>query len=171
MYPFKWPLCKKMFSVGFSRCYIARGEGNNLQIYKPPERCIKKRYDKPSGYGCPSKKCEQREQWSNDLAALRTLGKHSDIQSENVSFEMLWLSPQTTIHMCFLYCFSGLSAFLSGCPVINIHSCHQDRRLSWVGPMEYHPHTEFHHTKVLTYLTHDNVRFINISGMGLDGSG
>jgi hypothetical protein len=148
-------------------CYIARGQREqNLQRYKPPEICIKKRYDKPSGYGCPSNKCEQGEQWSNDLAALRALGKHSDIQSENTSFEMLWLSPLTWIHIAI----AEVCVYFT-VSVINIHSCHQDMRLSWVGPMEYHPHTGFHYSKVLTYLSHDYVSFINISCLDLDGIG
>jgi len=37
--------------------------------------------------------------------------------------------------------------------------------------MEYHPHTGFHYSKLLTYPSHDYVIFINISGMDLDGSG
>ena len=97
--------------------------------------------------------------------------------SENTSFEVLWLSPLTRIHVTIadsyvlpLLFLKSLS-ILSGCPVINIHSCHQDRRLSWVGPMEYHPHTGFHYSKVLSCMFHDYVSFINISGMYLDGSG
>jgi len=29
--------------------------------------------------------------------------------------------------------------------------------------MEYHPHTGFHYSKLLTYLSHEYVSFINIS--------
>jgi len=65
---------------------------------------------------------------------------------------------------------SSLS-ILSGCPVINIHSCFQYRKLSWVGPMEYRPHSGFHYYKLLIYLCHDYGSFINISGMDLDESG
>jgi hypothetical protein len=59
---------------------------------------------------------------------------------------------------------------LSGCPVINICSCHQDRKLSWVGPMECHAHAGFHYSKLLAYLCHDYSGFSNISGLDLGGS-
>ena len=103
--------------------------------------------------------------------------KHSDIQSENTRFIMLWLSPLTRINIDIadssllpLLFLKSLS-ILSGYPAINVCNCHQDRSLSRVGPMRYHPHTGFHYSKVLTYLSHDYVIFINISGMDLDGSG
>ena len=60
---------------------------------------------------------------------------------------------------------------LSGCPVINICSCHKDRKLSWVGTMEYHAHAEFHYSNLLTYLCHGYSSFSNISGMDFGGSG
>jgi len=37
--------------------------------------------------------------------------------------------------------------------------------------MEYHAHTEFHYSELLTYLSYDYVSFINISAMHLGGSG
>jgi len=36
--------------------------------------------------------------------------------------------------------------------------------------MEYHPHTGFHYSILLTYLLYDYSSFINISGMDLDVS-
>ena len=62
-------------------CYTARGEREeDLQRYKPPESCIKKWYDKPSGYGCCSKKCEQGNNETMTLLYLVPCLKHSDIQ-------------------------------------------------------------------------------------------
>ena len=43
-------------------------------------------------------------------------------------------------------------SILSGCPVINIRSCHEDTYLSWIGPIAYHPHTRFHYSKLCNYL-------------------
>jgi hypothetical protein len=45
--------------------------------------------------GC--KKCGLGEQWSSDFAVSCTLAKHSDIQSENTSFEVLLFTPLTWI--------------------------------------------------------------------------
>ena len=107
-------------AVLFSVCwYKARGgREQELWGYWLPEGCIKQCCDKPSGYGCLSKKCKQGEQWSSDLAVSHTLAKLSDIQSENTRLEMLWFTPLTVspvtqqLGLCFLYCFSGLSALL-----------------------------------------------------------
>jgi hypothetical protein len=108
-----------------------------LWRYRPPEGCIKQRYDKHSGYGCLSKKCEQGEQWNSDLAVSPTLAKLSDIHSENAGFEMYWLSPLTTIPIDIAdssvlpLLFLNSLCSLSGCPIINIHSCYQYKKLSW----------------------------------------
>jgi len=51
------------------------------------------------------------------------------------------------LHLLFL---SSVS-ILSGCPVINIRSCHEGM-LSWIGPTTYHPHTRFQYSKLQTYL-------------------
>jgi hypothetical protein len=95
------------------------------------------------------------------------LAKHSDIRNANTRFKALWLSPLTRIQIPLLFLRS--LSILSGCPIINIHSCHQYRKLSWFGPMETHPHTGFHYSKLLTHLSYDYVRFINISVMDLGG--
>ena len=50
-------------------CYKARGDSEqDLWRYWLSEGCITQWCDKPSGCGCVSKKCEQGEQWSSDLA-------------------------------------------------------------------------------------------------------
>jgi len=54
--------------------------------YWPPEGCNKKWYDKRTVHGCLCKK------WSSDVFVSCNLAKHSDIQSENTRFEMLWFS-------------------------------------------------------------------------------
>ena len=124
-------------------CYKARGDREqDLWRYKLPESCIKQWCYKPSGYGCLSKKCEQ--------------GEHGAVT-------LLYLVPW--LPLMFLKSLCSLSV----CPVINIRSCHQDRKLSWAGPMEYHAHSEFHYSKLLTYLCHDYSSFSNISDMDLGG--
>jgi hypothetical protein len=132
-------------------CYKVRGDREqDLWRYWLSEGCIKQRYDRASGYGCFSGKCLKGEQWRSDLAVSRTLAKHCDIQNGNTRFKMLWLSPLTTIHINLAdssvlpLLFLRSLNILSGCPTINIHSCHQYRKLSWFGPMEYHPHTGVH---------------------------
>ena len=103
----------------------ARGEREQeLWGYWLPEGCIKQWCDKPSGYGCLCKKCEQ--------------GEHEAV---TVLYLVPWLPLIFLKSLC----------ILSGCPVINIRSCCQDRRLSWVGTMEYHPHTGFHYS--ISYLS------------------
>jgi len=93
-------------------------------------------YDKPVGDVCHSKKCGLGEQWSSDIAVSCSLTKHPDIQSEDTRFEMLLLSPLTTIsvdvadssllRLLFLWSLN----ILTGCAIINICSCHQDLKLS-----------------------------------------
>ena len=116
----------------------ARGDREqDLWRYWQPEGCIKLWYDRASGYGCLSNKCLKGEQWSSDLAVSCTLTKHCDIQSENTRFKMLWLSPLTTIQIdvgdssVLPLLFLRSLSILSGCRVINIHSCFQYRKLSW----------------------------------------
>ena len=162
-----------MYCVGFSMLLQTRGDREqDLWRYWLPEGCIKKWYDRASGYGCLSNMCLKGEQWSSDLAVSRTLPKHCDIQSENTNFQTLWLSPLTTIHIdiadsCVLPVM--FLRFLSS-PIVNIRSCLQDLNLSWIGPMEYHPHSGFHYSKLLKYLCYDYGMFINISGINLDGN-
>jgi hypothetical protein len=158
-------------------CYKATGDREQyLWRYWLTEGCIKQRYDRASGYGCERSKCLKGEQWSGALAVSHNLTKHCEIHSENTGFETL-LSPLTTIHIDIAdssvlpLLFLRSLSILSGCPTINIHSYHQYRKLSWVGTMEYHPHTEFHYSKTLTYLSYDCGSFINISGMDLGESG
>ena len=129
-------------------------------------------------YCCLSNKCLKGQQWSSDLAVSCPLTKHCDIQIESTGFKtlLLLLSPLPTIHIdvadsCVLpLVFLSSLSILSGCPIINICSCYQYTKLSWVGPMEYHPYTGFHYSKLLTYLCHDYGSFSNISGMDLDES-
>jgi len=151
-------------------CYKARGDREqDLLRYRLSENCIKQWCDQPSCCGCVSKKCEQGEQWSSDPAVFCVLSKLSDIQSENA----YWLSWLITNHIDLVdssvlpLLFLKSLCILSGCLIINIRSCHQDRKLSRVGPMEYHPHTGCHNSKLLTYLCHDYNSFSNISGMDL----
>jgi len=128
-------------------------------------------------YCCLSNKCLKVEQWSSDLAVSCTLTKHCDIQSENTKFKTLRLSPLNRIRIdvadsCVLpLVFLRSLSILSGCPIINICSCHQYRKLSSAGLMEYHPYTGFHYSILLTYLLYDYSSFINIPGMDLDESG
>jgi hypothetical protein len=121
-------------------CYKARGDREqDLWRYWLPESRMKKRYEKPSAVGCSSKKCELWEQWSSGVAVSRTLTKHCDIQGENTIFKTLSLSPLTTIHIDLAdssvlpLLFLTSLIILSGSPIINTHSCHQDRKLFWVG--------------------------------------
>jgi hypothetical protein len=100
------------------------------------------------------------------------------MQIKDTNLETLQFSQPTRIHIDVadssvlpLLFVSSLS-ILSGCCIINIHSCHhQNGKLSCVGQMEYHPHTRIHYPKRLTYLSYDYGIFIYISGMELDKSG
>jgi hypothetical protein len=140
-----------------------------------PESRMKKWYDRASADGYCSKKCELWEQRSSDLAVSCTLTKHSDIQSENTRIKTLWFSPLHTIHIdiadsCELpLLFLKSLSILSGSPIINIRNCHQYRKLSYVGPMEYHPHTGFQYCKSLIYLCHE-YSFSIISGIDFGGN-
>jgi hypothetical protein len=78
-------------------CNKARGDREqDLWRYRLSEGCIKQRYDKRSGYGCLSKKCELWEHEAVTFAVSCTVAKLSDIQSENAGFETYWLSPPTS---------------------------------------------------------------------------
>ena len=77
------------------------------------------------------------------------------------------VSPVTQqLGLCFLYCFSGLSALLllTYAVVCKFWSCHE------LGCMECHPHTGFHYSKLLTYVCNDYSSVSNISGINFDGS-
>jgi len=69
-----------------------------------------------------------------------------------------WFTPlmRVSIHAadnCLLpLLFLKSVSILSGCPVINIRSCHEGMKLSWIGPTTYHPHTRFHYSKLCNYL-------------------
>jgi len=136
MYRFKWPLCKKIALLVLVCCYKTRGDREqDLWRYRLPEGCIKQGCDKPSGCGCLSKKCEQVEQWSRNKAVSCTLAKLSNIQSENSVLETLCFTPLTNISsdtavrsLIPLLFFRSLSS-----PIINIHSCLQDLKLSLIG--------------------------------------
>ena len=75
----------------------------DLYWYRLPEGCIKQWCEKPSGYGCLSKKCEQ--------------GEHEAVT-------LLYLVPWLPLMSL------KSPSILSGCLIVNIHSCHQDRKLS-----------------------------------------
>ena len=77
------------------------------------------------------------------------------------------VSPVTQqLGLWFLYCFSHLWALLLLTYVVasRIWSCHE------LDCMEYLPLTGFCYSKLLTYLCHDYSRFINNSGINLNGS-
>ena len=159
-------------------CYKARGDREqDLWWCWLSEGCIKQWCNKPSGCGCVRKKCEQEEQWSSDLAVSCVWSRHSNIQCENTRFETYWLSWLTRIHIdladrsVFPLLFLKSLCIFSGCSIITLSSCHQDRKLPWFGPIEYHPHSGFHYSKLLTHLCYDYSSFSNISGLDLRGSG
>jgi len=116
-------------------CYKARGDREqDLWRYRLSEGCIKQWCDKPSGCGCLSKKCEQGEQWNSELAVSRIQSKLSDVVSENTVFETLCFTPLTGISsdtavrsLIPLQFLRSLSS-----PIINIYSCLQDLKLSWI---------------------------------------
>jgi hypothetical protein len=82
-----------------------------------------------------------------------------------------WFTPLMRFSIQLPLLSLGSVSILCGCPIINICSCHEDMKLSWIGPMSYHPHTRFHSSKLLTHLPYDYGTFNNISGMDLDVSG
>jgi len=69
-----------------------------------------------------------------------------------------WFTPlirfsiHTADNSLLLLLFLRSVSILSGCPVINICSCHEGMKLSWIGHTAYHPHTRFHYSKLQTYL-------------------
>jgi hypothetical protein len=104
-----------------------------------------------------------------------TLATCSSVQYGNTSFGNIldshhWLecpfSQQITVPPLL---FIRSLSILFGCPIINIHSCHQDMQLLWVGLTAYRPHTGFYSSKLLTCLSYYGI-FSNISGMDLGGS-
>jgi hypothetical protein len=173
MYRFKWQLCKKTKVLVLVCCYKARGDiEQELWRYWLPEGCIKQWCDKPSGYGCLSKKCEQGEQWSSDIALSCTLAKLSDIQSENTKVKRyvshyIPVPPVTLqLHLCFLYCFSGVSALLLLTYVV---AC-KFWSFQEFDYMDCHPRPGFHYSKRFIYLCNYYSRIIKISGINFDGS-
>jgi len=158
-------------------CYKARGDREqDLWRYWLSEGCIKQWCDKSSDCGCVSKKCEQGEHEAVTLLYLVSSQGTQTYMVRKQDSRTYWLSRLTRIHIdvadssVLPLLFLKSLCILSCCPTINIRSCHQDRKLSWVGPMEYHLHTGFHYFKLLTYLSHDYSSFSNISGLDLEGN-
>ena len=105
------------------------------------------------------------KQWPCSISYLDQALKHTEWKHK---IQNTMIAPQPTIHIdiagsCVLrLLFLRFLSILSGYPIINIHSCHQDRKLSWVGLMDYHPHTGFRYSNHLAYLACDYVSCINI---------
>ena len=157
-------------------CYKARGDREqDLWKYWLPEGCIKHWYDKPTGDGCFCKKCGLGDKWKIDTPVSHTLSNCTDVQCANTRFRY-WFTPLTRLSIyttdnCLLpLLFLTSLSILSCCPVINICSFLQDMKLSWIGPMTFHPYTGFHYSVLLNYLSYDCSNFSNISGMECSGS-
>ena len=119
MYRFKWPLCKKSAVLVLVCWYKARcGREQELWGYWLPEGCIKQWCDKRSGYGCLSKKCELGEHEAVTLLYLVPWPSCPTYRVKTQDWKRYvshhWpVSPVTQqLGLCFLYCFSGLSAIL-----------------------------------------------------------
>jgi len=115
----------------------------DLQRYRPPESCINQCFDKPSCCGCVCNKCEQGE---HEAVTLLFLVSSSSSPTYRVKTQDLkhyvshhWPVSAVTkqLDLCFLYCFSGLSALLLLTYVVGckIWSCHE------LDCMQYLPHT------------------------------
>ena len=140
MYRFKWPLCKKKCSV-LVWCYTARGDRvQDLQRYS----CIKQWCDKPSGYGCLSKKCEQGEHEAVTLLYLvpwpscLTYRVKTQDSKRYVSHHWpvsLVTAVRSLLPLLFLRSLGSLT--------VNIRSCLQEWNCHELDCVECHPHTEF----------------------------
>jgi len=153
-------------------CYKARGDREqDLWRYWLPEGCIKKWYDQPQQQVWTG---GAMKQWPCCISYLGQALWHTEWKNK---IKTLRLSPLTGVHIDIAdsrvlpVMFHRSLSILSGCPIINIHSCHQYKKLSWLGPMEYHPHIRFHYSKLPNYLSYDYGSFIKISGIDLDESG
>jgi len=82
------------------------------------------------------------------------------------SLHVMFASARSVLPLLYL---SSVN-IVSGCHIINLRCCHQDRKL-WIRPMAYHPHTGFHYSTLLFSLSYDYGSFSSISGMGLGASG
>ena len=153
--------------------YKAGGDcEQDLWRYRLSEGCIKQWYDKPSGYGCLSRKCEQGEHEAVSLLyhvsspSSLTYGVKTQDFKHYISHH--WPESPVTqqLGLWFLYCFSGLLALLllTFGFASRIWSCHE------LYCTHYLPHTGFYYSKLLTYLCHDYSRFINISVINFNGS-
>jgi len=135
MYQFKWPLCKKSALLVLVWCYKARGDREqDLWRYRLSEGCIKQWCGKPSGYVWLSNEVWAGGAWSSNHAVSCNLAKLSNIQSENIGYETLCFTPLTCISsdtavrsLIPLLFLSSVSS-----PIINICSCLQDLKLSWI---------------------------------------
>ena len=154
-------------------CYKAWSDREQvLWSYRLSEGSIKQWCDKPSSCGFLSKKCEQGEHEAVTLLYLISSPSSPTYRVKTQDLKHYvshhWpVSPVTQqLGLSFLNCFSGLWALLLLTYVVasRIWSCHE------LYCMEYLPHTGFCYCKLLTYLCHDYSRFINNSGINLNGS-
>ena len=137
-------------------CWKARDDREQeLWGYWLPEGCIKQWCDKRSIYGCLNKKCELGE---HEAVTLLYLVSWPSCLTYRVKTQDLkhyvshhWpVSPVTQqLGLWVLYCFSGLWALLLLTYVVacKFWSCHE------LGCMQCHPHTGFHYSKLLTYVS------------------
>ena len=159
-------------------CYKARGDKEkDLWTYWPPEGCIKQWYDKLE---CMVASARSVSWVSNETLSLLYLVPWPSTRTYRMKTQgskNYWFTPlmiffiHTADDSLLLLLFLRTVSILSGCPVINTHSCYEDMKLSWIGPFAYHPHTRFHYSKLLTYLFYDCGSFSSISGMDLNVSG
>jgi len=116
-------------------CYKARSDREqDLWRYRLSEGCIKQWCDKPSGCGCLSSKCEQGEHEAVTMLyrvpwpSCPTYRVKTQDLKHYVSHHWL-VSHDTAVRSLIpLLLLRSLSS-----PLINIHSCLQDLKLSLIG--------------------------------------
>ena len=152
MYQFKWPVCNKKFSVGFSmmlQCH--RWERRYVKVLTALS-CKKRWYNKPTGGDCLQEVWAEgaMKQWICCILYLWQV-LCCGVWKEKF-WKYYWFTPLTTISIqtadnCLLPLLFLRSLSIFSCwPIINIHSHHQDVKLSCIGLTAYHPHTAFHYS-------------------------
>jgi hypothetical protein len=82
---------------------------------------------------------------------IHTVYKHK-VQKHIWSTSLIRISIDVAENFLLPLLFLRSVSILLCCPPINIRVGHQDMKLSWIGPMAYHPHIMFFYFKILKQL-------------------
>jgi len=133
---------------------------------------VKQCYDKPTVDGCLSKKWGLGANKQLHCCISYLIQVHWCAVCKHKVQIYFWSTPLTRISIdvadssVLPVLFLRSLSIWSVCHIVNICVDHQGMKLQWFVPMAYHPHTGFHYSKLLIFVSH-NFRHGFWVGMGI----